>query len=387
MSAGALGPTPHVRPAIVVVAEADADLRHTFARILSSQGRTVEVVSGMAPALDHLDLAPVDVLVVTDSAGMEEAARLLETARQRSPETLRLLLMGAHQPVERRMAMGALAHRCLSRPFQVESLQAEVHALEATSHHVRNVVGATSDVDLQSGLLAECLDAELLSYVAQPIVTAHGGAPVALELLLRSRHPVLTNPLAVIEAAERSRRVPQLGAALNRLLGACLASLPAEPLLFVNVHPGQFADPGVVDTFAPLAPQAHRVVLEITERARLTEFGGVETALERLTSMGFRVAVDDLGSGFNSLAVLAELQPAFIKVDMSIVRGVHLDTRRQRLLHLLASFANATGAEVVAEGVETDEEAEAARQCGVHLLQGYLFGKPSPSWFASATVA
>jgi EAL domain-containing protein (putative c-di-GMP-specific phosphodiesterase class I) len=127
-------------------------------------------------------------------------------------------------------------------------------------------------------------------------------------------------------------------------------------------------------------------VLEITERARLTEFSGVETALDRLTSMGFRVAVDDLGSGFNSLAVLAELQPAFIKVDMSIVRGVNLDTRRQRLLHLLASFANATGAEVVAEGVETDEEAEAARQCGVHLLQGYLFGKPSPSWFASATV-
>jgi EAL domain-containing protein (putative c-di-GMP-specific phosphodiesterase class I) len=374
----------HSTSAYVVVAESDTDLRHTYARLLTHPGRTVEVVAGMAPALDHLDLARVDVLVVTDTAGLEEAARLLDAARHRSPETLRLLLLAPVVPDDRRAALGALAHRVLVRPFQVESLQAEVYALEATSQHVRSVVGSTSEADLQAALLQECLDDGLLFYAAQPIVRAQGGGQTALELLLRSRHARLNNPMAVIEAAERCRRVALLGAALNRLVGVGIAALPPEPLLFVNVHPAQFADPDVVESFRPLVPHAHRVVLEITERARLGEFRDADAALEALTALGFRIAVDDLGSGFNSLAVLAELQPAFIKVDMSIVRGVHLDTRRQRLLQLLASFASATGAEIVAEGVETEDEAAAARACGVHLLQGYLFGKPSPSWFAHA---
>ncbi len=378
-------PAAHPRPAYVVVAESDADLRRTYARLLEFPERTVQVCAGLAPALDHLDLARVDVLVVTDSAGLEEAARLLDAARHRSPETLRLLLLAPVVPDDRHAALGALAHRVLVRPFQVESLQAEVHALEATSHHVRNVVGSTSDAEVQAALLQECLDDDLLFYAAQPIVRAHDGGNTALELLLRSRHARLNNPLAVIEAAERCRRVTVLGAALNRLVGVGIAALPPDPLLFVNVHPAQFADPDVVESFRPLAPHAHRIVLEITERARLGEFRNADAALEALTKLGFRIAVDDLGSGFNSLAVLAELQPAFIKVDMSIVRGVHLDTRRQRLLQLLASFASATGAEIVAEGVETEDEAAAARACGVHLLQGYLFGKPSPSWFANTT--
>ena len=375
-------PSSHPRPAYVVIAESDADLRHTYARLLASAGRTVEVVVGRAGALDHLDLAPVDVLVATDTAGHEEAARLLDSARHHSPETLRLLLLAPVVPDDRRVALGALAHRVLVRPFQVESLQAEVLALEATSHHVRNVVGSTSDADAQATLLQECFDGDLLFYAAQPIVRAQDGAHTALELLLRSRHPRLNNPMAVIEAAERCSRVPLLGVVLNRLVGVGIADLPPEPLLFVNVHPAQFADPDVVESFRPLVPYAHRVVLEITERARLGEFREADAALAALTELGFRIAVDDLGSGFNSLAVLAELQPAFIKVDMSIVRGVHLDTRRQRLLQLLASFASATGAEIVAEGVETQDEADAARTCGVHLLQGYLFGKPSSSWFA-----
>jgi hypothetical protein len=86
------------------------------------------------------------------------------------------------------------------------------------------------------------------------------------------------------------------------------------------------------------------------------------------------------------VAVLAQLHPAFIKADMSIVRGAHLESRKQRLLHLLASFASATGAELVAEGVESEAEADAARRCGVHLLQGYLYGKPCVNTYQSAAL-
>ena len=85
------------------------------------------------------------------------------------------------------------------------------------------------------------------------------------------------------------------------------------------------------------------------------------------------IYVDDLGAGYSSLSVLAELQPAYVKVDMSIVRNIDTDSRKQRLVDLLVRFADATDATLVAEGVETEAEAAALRDCGAHLLQGTAY--------------
>jgi EAL domain-containing protein (putative c-di-GMP-specific phosphodiesterase class I) len=146
----------------------------------------------------------------------------------------------------------------------------------------------------------------------------------------------------------------------------------------MNLHPDELADPdGMCKSLEPLVPWAERVVLEITERSRLQGIEAWDESVERVTAMGFSIAVDDLGAGYSSLSVLAELQPSFIKVDMSIVRGIDCDPRKQRLVDLLCRFADATEACLIAEGVETEEEEAALRICGAHLLQGYLFGKPS----------
>ena len=98
--------------------------------------------------------------------------------------------------------------------------------------------------------------------------------------------------------------------------------------------------------------------------------------VEELQEKNFSIAVDDLGAGYNALSILADLQPRFIKIDMSMVRNVHEIPRKQRLVDLIVKFGEATGALVVAEGVETELEAEALRECGAHLLQGYYFGRP-----------
>ena len=156
--------------------------------------------------------------------------------------------------------------------------------------------------------------------------------------------------------------------------------IPAEVLLFVNVHPGQFADPDLLESFRPLLPHAERVVLEITERSDLHANVGWERQVTLLNEAGFRFALDDLGAGYNSLVMLADLRPAFIKIDMSIIRGLHLKQRKQSLVELITKFANANGERVVGEGVETEEEAQALRRCGVDLVQGYLYGRPGPDW-------
>jgi EAL domain-containing protein (putative c-di-GMP-specific phosphodiesterase class I) len=88
------------------------------------------------------------------------------------------------------------------------------------------------------------------------------------------------------------------------------------------------------------------------------------------------VAVDDLGAGYSSLSALAAFKPEFMKVDMSIVRGADADAHKRQLLELLAQFARATGATLIAEGVETRAETETLTACGAHWMQGFLWGRP-----------
>ena len=126
-----------------------------------------------------------------------------------------------------------------------------------------------------------------------------------------------------------------------------------------------------------LVPWSDRIVLEITERSRLQAIESWEETLNQITSLGFHIAVDDLGAGYSSLSVLADLQPRYIKMDMSIIHGVDTDPRKRRLVELLCRFADATDAMIVAEGVESVEQALTLRGCGAHYLQGYFFDRPS----------
>ena len=119
------------------------------------------------------------------------------------------------------------------------------------------------------------------------------------------------------------------------------------------------------------------LVIETTERSNVLEQTDWGDAIEWLSGAGFRIAIDDLRSGDNSLSVLADLQPAFMKVDMSIVRNIDREERKQRLVELLRRFAQAIDSRVVLEGIESEADAATPRRLGVDLLQGYLFGRPS----------
>lgn len=218
-----------------------------------------------------------------------------------------------------------------------------------------------------------------LRLAIQPIVRAETNGIVAYEALLRSADPVLSGPLAVLRAAEEHNLVGRLGEAVMVRAAGILDRLPGDGSLFINLHPDELADPdGLCERLDVLRASAERVVLEITERSSLSDARGWEKSIEAILSRGFRVAVDDLGSGYSSLSVLAELQPSFIKIDMSIVRDIDHIPRKQRLFDLLCRFADATETLVVAEGIETAAEAETVKRCGAHLLQGYFYARPEP---------
>jgi len=117
-------------------------------------------------------------------------------------------------------------------------------------------------------------------------------------------------------------------------------------------------------------------VLEITEYTYAENPAEVRRRVQHLREQGFRVAVDDMGTGYSSLNILAELQPDYIKLDRVLIRGLAAEPIKRNLVSALTGFAHASQSLVIAEGVEEQEEVTALQELGVYLIQGFLLGMP-----------
>jgi EAL domain-containing protein (putative c-di-GMP-specific phosphodiesterase class I) len=116
-----------------------------------------------------------------------------------------------------------------------------------------------------------------------------------------------------------------------------------------------------------------RIVLEITERTAITDYPTFQGYLKEFRDRGFRFAVDDAGSGYAGLGSIANLEPDFIKLDISLISGIDANFMKQNLVETMVQFANDHDIKVIAEGVEREEEYETVRRLGVHFTQGFLF--------------
>ena len=153
---------------------------------------------------------------------------------------------------------------------------------------------------------------------------------------------------------------------------------PPSRLLFLNLHPRDLLDPELVDSNSVLAPIAHRVVLEVTERASLERIADIRSRVAILRSRGYRIAIDDLGAGFAGLTSFAVLEPDLVKVDISLTRDVDQSPIKQKIIRAMTTLCHEMGMHIVAEGVETRAERDTLVELGCDLLQGYLFARPGP---------
>jgi EAL domain-containing protein (putative c-di-GMP-specific phosphodiesterase class I) len=212
----------------------------------------------------------------------------------------------------------------------------------------------------------------------QPILNANSGSVFGYEALLRSGEPTLPHPGAVIDAAERLDRLEELGRTIRDLATAPVTNAPDRGVLFVNLHVTDLLDSALYSHDSALSQIAHRVVLEITERSALDQVKDARNRVASLREMGFRIAVDDLGAGYAGLTSFALLEPEIVKLDMSLVRDVHKNSTKQKIIRSMAGLSKDMGMLVVAEGVETRDEREALIELGCDLLQGFLFARPGP---------
>lgn len=212
--------------------------------------------------------------------------------------------------------------------------------------------------------------------VLQPIRDLVSGRTVGFEALTRTRRDSGSAVEEWLAAARDLNLHAELEIRLARAALRTLYVIPTGAFLSLNVSPDVLVDPRFTHMVG--GTRLDRVVLEITENQRVTDYGTLAARVGWLRSRGARIAVDDVGSGYSTLGHVVQVHPEMIKLDAGLTRGVDVDDTRRLLVEALSSFARATRAILVAEGVESDKELDALRRAGVHYGQGYHLGRPRP---------
>ena len=359
-------------------------LLRALSKILMHAGYAVETAPDGRAAMDHLRAHSFDVIVSDIMMPHMTGIELLRAVRELDLDVPVILMTGAPNLESAAVAVEYGAFRYLQKPIESATLESSVkravlmHGLAKVKRKALDLLGAEgmrlSDRAALEGRFEKALASLFCAF--QPIVSLGQRRVIAYEALVRSSEATLPHPGALLDAAERLGRLKDIGRAVRRCVGQTLPQMPADAMAFVNLHPDDLLDPDLYDTAAPLSATAGRVVLEVTERASLD---GVHDLVERtaqLRRMGYRIAVDDLGAGYAGLSSLARLEPEFIKLDMSLVRDVHLHPVKRQLVESMTELARSLGVGAVAEGVECVEELEVLLMCGLDSFQGYYFARP-----------
>lgn len=379
----------------VLVVDDDPDMRKACSRLLAHEGWTVRAAEHGRQAITIVDAERDQFDCVVSDVNMPEldGFGLIAEIRGRDPDLPVLLMTGdpSLDGAVRALDTGAVSY--LAKPFDQETLAGAVaraarrHGVarmrrraESFARHLAELGG--DDRDRLERHFQRALDRSWMAF--QPIVHVPSRTVFAYEALIRTDDETLRRPDVLIATAERLERIHELGRVVRAHIAAAAPRIPAAALLFVNVHGLELADEQLYDPSLPFTQLAHRVVLEITERVGVDAINGAQGAA-MLRKLGFQIAIDDLGAGYAALGALATITPEIVKLDMSLVRDLHLHAPKQRIVGAIATLVRELGGRVVAEGVETESELEAVLDAGVELIQGYLFGKPmreasDPSW-------
>lgn len=231
--------------------------------------------------------------------------------------------------------------------------------------------------------LREITEHRLLTPLFQPIVDLKQGRIFGFEGLIRgpSGSP-LHSPVQLFSAAEANGVRQEIEYLAREVTLEHFRQMNLCGRLFLNVSPECLLAPGsrsgrTLEAIRDLGIDPARVVIELTENQPTFDFDLMRDAVRHYRSMGFSIAIDDLGQGFSSLRLWSELRPEFVKIDRHFVQGVESDAVKRQFLHSIQEIARGVGCTVIAEGVETRAELAAIATTGIALGQGYWFARPS----------
>ena len=376
----------------VLIAESDDVARDELASLVRSEP-SLELADAVSDASQAIlvsmrERPAVAVLGVRIPGGGASAARGIKRC---SPKT-RVLALSAHDDRETVMEMlEAGADGYLVRGSTIETIVSSIEraargqgslSVEVTGSVIEELAGllharrrSEERSQRREERIRRALDGDMLHTVYQPICTL-AGSTIGAEALARFRGPPSRGPVRWFAEAEEVGLLRELELAAVRAALTALPALPLHLFLSINVSPATLATPGFRRLIA--GSDGARVVVEITEHARINDYESLREALEAVRAFGTRVAIDDAGAGFASLRHILRLEPEFIKLDRTLIDGIESDRSRQALAAGLISFAEKIDAMIIAEGIERPGEVEALADLGVRYGQGYFFARPAP---------
>jgi EAL domain-containing protein (putative c-di-GMP-specific phosphodiesterase class I) len=215
----------------------------------------------------------------------------------------------------------------------------------------------------------------------QPIVEIQSRAIMGHEGLSRGpRGTDMQPPMALFSLAARLGLTEELERACRKQAFVDWGVYGAPGRLFVNTVPATVRDAsflgrGVLD-FLGSAISPRHVTLEITERQVIENYAMYREAMHAFLELGFTFAIDDLGAGYSGLETVATLGASYLKIDMGLVRDVHQKRASQQIIKAIVEMSSGVGATLIAEGIQSQEEANTIMDLGIRYGQGFLFARP-----------
>jgi EAL domain-containing protein (putative c-di-GMP-specific phosphodiesterase class I) len=240
---------------------------------------------------------------------------------------------------------------------------------------------ATDEMESLQQLRETILNEHIVT-LFQPIIGMHDDVPMGFEALSRgSSSSAFHSANELFDAAIRHRLLVELDSICRKRALIASSRLPGQPKVFINTLPATIRDPEfrghhLIDSLEHAGLTPDRIVIEITEKLVIDNLGLFQESMNYFTSLGVALAVDDVGSGYSGLETIGKLKPSYLKLDASLIHGVHESVVNREMVKAILLLGRGIGAKVVAEGIETADELRALREIGVDYGQGYFLGRP-----------
>lgn len=294
-------------------------------------------------------------------------------------EKVRLAIASANLPISNGRQQVTASSGMAQGPFSStdELLSATRMALSGSKRDGKNMVSGLGDHEYEPIAAQVLQNTNMLWAVAQPIVHTDTRLCGGYEMLIRVKNGVFHTPEELFRSAVETNTLVAVDLACLRAACATASSLPVKHVNF-NLFPSTLNSTSSEYLLEILHAAGNRDVgIELSEQQFIGDPNQIIHKVQELKRAGVTIALDDVGFGRSSLEALIVLEPDIIKIDREYVRECDKDPGTRRCLDRLIKIAKQLGAQVVCEGVETEEEYEIIRQLGGEYCQGYLFGKPS----------
>jgi EAL domain-containing protein (putative c-di-GMP-specific phosphodiesterase class I) len=353
--------------------------------------RSIEGLKSLARELLQ-ETAPEEEILVTEERSRGDIVALIFASRSRGefygtwlPELARVL--GRELLLKGRRAVYPYYKTALELPIGV-AVVLHNPTVEPERLILQAVEEARRDAALEEGLRARETSRQLLDMILsgnltvryEAIVDINSAQVLGYEALSRGPEGTDFNTAReLFRRAESAGLLYELDCLCRKKALQRASQLPDDSVLFLNCLPTAIGDPNLRDDglrkmleVFDLRPSD--LVLEISESESIDNFGVFREVSDSCREVGIRIAIDDAGTGYASMEAIMEIAPDFIKTDMALVRGIDADPARQAVVRAINALAAGIGAQVIAEGIETDRELRVLRELGVRYGQGFYFG-------------